>query len=83
MDNELKKYIDRMNKYNQWEEEYKLKNKLTGEQKFKQYLELMELAYLMVPKERIEMFYQEKLSRLINERKMLLDGYKKFSEKIS
>lgn len=79
MKNELKKYIERMNKYNQWEEEYKLKNKLTGEQKFNQYLELMELAYLIVPKERIEMFYQEKLERIIKEKKILIEGYKRFN----
>ena len=81
MKDELQKYIDRMNKYNQWEEEYRLKNILTGEQKFNQYLGLMELAYLMVPKKRIEMLYKEKLERLIKEKKMLIQGFQKFSGK--
>jgi len=81
MKNELQKYIERMNKYNKWEEEYKLKNPYTPEEKVKQYIELMELAYTTVPSETIEILYKEKLKRLINERKMLLKAYKKFSGK--
>jgi len=83
MENELKKYIERMNKYNQWEEKYKLHNKFTSVQKNKQYLELMEIAYLTIPQERIEMLYQEKLKRMIKERKMLIEGYNKFAGKFS
>ena len=81
MKNELQKYIERMNKYNKWEEEYKLKNTYNPEEKVKQYIELMELAYTTVPSETIEILYKEKLKRLINERKMLLKAYKKFSGK--
>ena len=83
MKNEIKEYINHMNEYNKWEEEYKKKNQLTPEQKIKQYLELMELAYMIVPKERIEMLYQKKLDNLIKEKKMLMEGYKKYNDKIS
>jgi hypothetical protein len=83
MENELKKYIERMNKYNQWEEEYRLQNPYTEKQKIRQYLELMDLAYKTVPQKRIEKIYKEKLERLIKEKKMLIEGYKKYLEKIS
>ena len=81
MKNKLKKYIERMNKYNLWEEKYNSQNKFSSEQKIKQYIELMELAYMIVPKERIELIYKKKLERLINEKKTLMAGYKKHKEK--
>jgi hypothetical protein len=83
MKNDIEKYIESLNKYNEWEEQYKLSLSLTPQEKFQQYIELMDLAYLLVPKERIEMLYQEKLKRLTDERKLFLDIQKQIANQLS
>ena len=77
----LIKYVDKMKNFNKWEEEYYLNHPLSEEEKLNYYFELMDLVCNTIIQERIDNQYREKLARLIKERKMLLQGYKKYTGK--
>ena len=60
---EIKSYLEKMKKFNQWEQERD--GNLTPDENLKRYFALMEFGYQIYSKEQIESFRKKKLASLI------------------